>query len=276
MLTTQHLDSPIKRYGGKTFLADWICSNIPENATHYVEAYAGGLSVLLRRNPEGVSEVVNDLDGELMNFWSTLRNESDFQKLVRKIEATPFSSEEFDTAGIPNPNDSKVDRAVKFFVRCRQSRQGLQKCFATLSKTRTRRGMNEQVSSWLTAIDGLPEIHDRLKRVVIVNGDAVTLIRREDSPSSFFYLDPPYVPETRVVKNAYSHEMMTEAHKRLLETLVEVKGRFLLSGYRSPLYDDFAIRHGWTRVDREIDCKASSAKVKPIRMESLWMNYCIN
>jgi hypothetical protein len=41
--------------------------------------------------------------------------------------------------------------------------------------------MNEQASSWLTAIDGLPEIHERLKRVVVLNEDAVTVIRREDS-----------------------------------------------------------------------------------------------
>ena len=276
MLITKHLDSPIKRHGGKTYLSDWICSHIPENTTHYVEAYAGGLSVLLRRNPEGVSEVVNDLDGELMNFWNTLRDEAAFPEFVRKIDATPFSSEEFNAAGTADPTDSHVDRAVKFFVSCRQSRQGLQTCLATLSKNRTRRGMNEQVSSWLTAIDGLPEIHSRLKRVVIVNDDAVKIIQREDSANSFFYLDPPYVHETRVARNAYAYEMGTDDHQRLLETLVEVKGRFLLSGYRSPLYDEFADRHDWTRVDREIDCKASSAKVKPLRVESLWMNYNLN
>ncbi len=67
--------------------------------------------------------------------------------------------------------------------------------------------------------------------------------------------------------------MTSEDHERLLITLSEIKGKFILIGYNNDLYDAFAIRHGWTRVDREIDCKASSAKVKPMRVESLWMNY---
>ena len=69
-----------------------------------------------------------------------------------------------------------VERAVNFFIRCRQSRAGCFKDFATLSRTRTRRGMNEQASAWLTVIDGLPEVHARLKRVVILNHDALDVI----------------------------------------------------------------------------------------------------
>jgi len=69
--------------------------------------------------------------------------------------------------------------------------------------------------------------------------------------------------------------MTAEDHERLLVALTELKGKFILSGYRNDLYDAFADRHGWTRVDREIDCKASSAKEKPKRIESLWMNYRI-
>jgi DNA adenine methylase len=225
------------------------------------------------KDPEGVSEVVNDLDGELTNFWSILKDQSAFENFKRQLESTAFSEVEFDKAAENDPNDSPVDRAVKFFIRCRQSRQGLKKDFATLSKNRTRRGMNEQVSSWLTAINGLPEIHERLKRVVILNEDATTVIRREDSPNTLFYLDPPYVHETRVTTKNYVCEMSTEDHKKLLAALAEIQGKFILSGYRNDMYDEFAEKHGWQRVDREIDCKASSAKEKPKRIESLWMNF---
>lgn len=267
--------SPIKWHGGKSYLAEWIVSHMPETTLHYIEPYAGGLSVLFRRNPSGVSEVVNDLDGELTNFWRTLQDDDGFASFCRVVEATPFSMIEFDEAASAADDDSSVDRAVKFFIRCRQSRQGLQTCFATLSKSRTRRGMNEQVSSWLTAIDGLPEVHERLKRVVVLNDDAVRVIQREDSPHSFFYLDPPYVAETRVVRDAYAFEMTLDDHRRLLSVLAEVQGKFVLSGYRNVLYDDFATAHGWRRADKEIDCKSSSAKEKPMRTESLWMNYSI-
>lgn len=272
MIKSHQLTQPLKWHGGKWYLAEWIIAFMLLHL-HYVEPYAGGLAVLLRKRPEGVSEVINDLDGELTNFWQVLKDNGFFEQFMRRVEATPFSHDEFEDAAEISPDDSPVDRAVKFFIRCRQSRQGLQKDFATLSKNRTRRGMNEQVSSWLTAIEGLPEIHERLKRVVILNDDAVAVIRREDSPNTFYYLDPPYLHETRVTTNNYSFEMTAEDHERLLVALTELKGRFILSGYRNDLYDSFANRQGWTRVDREIDCKASSAKEKPKRIESLWMNY---
>lgn len=271
-LVSPQLNAPLKWHGGKSYLADWIIERMPPH-THFVETHAGGLAVLLRKDPEGVSEVVNDLDGDLTNFWSVLKDFRAFEKFQRQIYATPFSEVEFDQAAEFDSKDSAVDRAVKFFIRCRQSRQGLRKDFATLSKNRTRRGMNEQVSSWLTAIDGLPEIYERLKRVVILNEDAVKVIRREDSPSTLFYLDPPYLHDTRVVKGAYFFEMTGDDHEKLLAVLSGIQGKFVLSGYRSDLYDDAAERYGWRRVDREIDCKASSAKEKPKRIESLWMNY---
>lgn len=272
MSIAQQLSPPLKMHGGKHYQADQIISHMPLH-THYVEAFAGGLAVFLRKDPVGVSEVINDLDGDLTNFWRVLKEENDFTEFRRRVEATPFFSTKFADAESFAPDDDLVDRAVKFFIRCRQSRQGLRKDFATLSRSRTRRGMNEQVSSWLTAIDGLPEIHERLMRVVIYNEDALAVIKREDSPHTLFYCDPPYLHETRVVTDAYAWEMTAEDHEFLLETLAEIEGKFLLSGYRNELYDAYADARGWHRVDREIDCKASSAKEKPMRTESLWMNY---
>src|SRR5579863_5846562 len=262
------MTGPIKRHGVKHYLADWIVSQMPhsEHDEHYVELFGGGLAVLLRRDPEGVSEVVNDLDGELMNFWRMLQGADAFQEMKRRLEATPFAEETYQQADIADDRDDEVERALKFFIRCRQSRQGLKKDFATLSKNRTRRGMNEQVSSWLTAIDGLAEVHDRLKRVVILTDDAVTIIKREDSPNTVFYADPPYLHETRVTTSEYLHEMTDADHERLLTALSQIEGKFILSGYRNTLYDDFADLHGWRRVDRAIDCKASGAAQKPKRI----------
>ena len=132
--------------------------------------------------------------------------------------------------------------------------------------------MNEQVSSWLTAVDGLAEVHARLKRVVILNDDAVKVIKQEDSPNTLFYLDPPYMPETRVTTDDYAVEMTASDHARLLAALKDIEGKFILSGYPNGMYDDAAAANGWHRVKREIDCKASGTKEKPKRTECLWMN----
>jgi DNA adenine methylase len=140
------LNPPLKTHGGKHFLADWIIQQIPAH-THYVEPYAGGLSVLLRKSYEGISEVVNDLDKELINFWRVLQSHQKFTRLCRRLEATPFSAIEYERAQ-NHKSRSTIDRAWNFFVLCRQSRQGLHKDFTTLTRNRVRRGMNEQASSW--------------------------------------------------------------------------------------------------------------------------------
>lgn len=267
------LTQPIKWHGGKHYLADWIISHMPPH-THYVEPYFGGGSVLLRKDPEGVSEVVNDLNGGLTNFWRVVADDVSFARFMRLIEATPFSELEFREScfNIDDLNPDP-DSAAGFFVRARQSRQGLMKDFATLSRTRTRRGMNEQVSSWLTAIEGLPEVHARLKRVVILNRPALDVIRQQDGPETLFYLDPPYLHETRVTTSDYECEMSERDHHELLSCLATIKGRFLLSGYPSQLYERHARSHEWHCVTREIDNKASGAKNKQKKTECLWMNY---
>src|SRR5215472_11890453 len=97
------ISGPIKRHGGKSYLAAKIVALMPPHVT-YVEPFAGGLAVLFAREPEdnslwlsphrdhaGVSEIVNDLDARLINFWRVLRNEETFTRFFRQIEAMPVS-----------------------------------------------------------------------------------------------------------------------------------------------------------------------------------------
>lgn len=268
--------NPLKWHGGKQYLAKQIIALFPprDSYIHYVEPFFGGGAVLFAHDPEGKSEVVNDINWELANFWSVLRCDLQVNALVRLCEATAFDKTTWDFVADPSTEtDHPVDRAWRFFVRYRQSRQGLGKDFATLSRNRTRRGMNEQVASWLSAVEGLPEAHERLRRVVILCDDALKVIRAQDGPKTLFYLDPPYLHETRTVTDAYQHEMTAEEHQKLLCLLSEIKGRFLLSGYPSELYDGFARRFRWRRVDIAIDNKASCAKVKEIKAECVWMSW---
>lgn len=274
LISTRRPSAPIKWHGGKFYLADRIIREFPPH-THYVETHFGGGAVLFRKPPgliEGHSELVNDLDAELTNFWKVLRDDATYERFRRLAEATPFSKVEWEAA-VACDCDGPVDRAFAFFVRYRQSRQGLGRDFATMSRTRTRRGMNEQASSWWSAVEGLGEAHDRLRRVVIENGDATKLIKTQDGPETLFYCDPPYVSTTRVTPHSYRFEMTEEDHERFLAALATIRGKFVLSGYRCPVYDRFADEQGWRRLDITIDNKASASKTKPIKVESLWMNF---
>lgn len=265
------LTPPIKWHGGKHYLAARIIALMPPHV-HYVEPYFGGGAVLLAKDPDGVSEVVNDINGDLTNFWFHLQDDSLFQVFRRQVEAIPFSEQHFDDseAWMTIPG---MEQAVGFFIRCRQSMSGRMKDFAPTSRTRTRRGMNEQVSAWLTAIEGLPAVHARLKRVLIQNRPALDCIATEDGPQTLFYLDPPYLHETRTAKDVYEHEMTPSDHTGMLSALAVIKGKFLLSGYRSAMYDDWATGHGFDRHDFEIDNKAAKGDTKRKMTECLWCNF---
>ena len=269
------ISTPLKTFGGKGAfngkLAKWIISLMPEH-THYMEPYFGGGSVLLEKDPEGVSEVVNDINGKLMNFWRVLKYDTYFRYFCQCVEATPFSQAEWENA-CGTSEAGNIHDAARFFIRCRQSRAGQMKEFATLSRNRTRRGMNEQASAWLNAIDGLPAVHARLKRVVILNDDALNVIRKQDGDKTLFYCDPPYLHETRMATDVYEHEMTDDQHVALLECLATIKGKFLLSGYRNGFYDEWTDAYSWHRRDFEIANNASGKKKKPTMTECVWTNY---
>jgi DNA adenine methylase len=213
--------------------------------------------------------VVNDIHRELTTFWRVLQDSRKFARFCRIIDAMPFSQVEWNDAHGDAANP--VSQAVNFFVRCRQSRAGKLDCFATLSRNRTRRNMNEQASSWMSAIEGLPAVAARLKRVVVLDEEAVKVIMSQDGPNTLFYLDPPYVHETRVSTTDYDHEMSTDQHVELLEVIEGCCGKVLLSGYPNDLYKNKL--KNWNSLDFEIDNKASSAKQKPRMIERVWMNY---
>lgn len=303
MAKTKMKTQPLKWHGGKHVLAEWIISLMPPHL-HYVETHFGGGAVLLARDVnrdwmiddawklahgdkvpahlKGCSEVVNDIDGELTNFWHVLREPDSFNEFVELVAATPFSQAVFESIRTHetlcmtfgrSKYQTDVKRAWYFFVLYRQSRQGLGKDFATLSRNRTRGRRNEQANAWLSVIDGLPEIHERLKGVVILNMDAAEVIKQQDGEHTLFYCDPPYLHETRSSTGEYGeHEMTVDQHDELLRILAHINGKFLLSGYHSPLYDDWARYNRWTCHEKEIDNKASSAKVKVKKTECVWTN----
>lgn len=265
-----------KRYGGKSYLADWIVSNFPpRDQWHlYREPYVGGGAVIFENNPDGISETVNDIDGNLTALWDCIRDANLFVEFSRRVNLTPFSDVEFDRAGIvlQSAYATVIDRAVAFFVRSRQSRQGIGRDFATPTQ-RLRRRMHENVSAWLSAVDGLPDLHSRIRQIEVRNMHACDFIKMYDHPMAFFYCDPPYLHQTRTTSQTYEFEMTYRQHCDLLNMLSGIKGKFMLSGYRSSLYDGNATAYGWRRIERAIDNKASSKKIKDVKIECLYMNY---
>jgi len=260
----------LKWHGGKHYLASRIVALMPRH-THYVEPYAGGLAVLLAKDPEGVSEVANDLNGRLTNFWTVLQDDARFPLFCRIVEATPFSEVEWSAADALGDEPDSLRAAVNFFVLCRQSLAGRMAHFAPLSRTRTRRGMNEQASAWLAAVDGLPAVHARLRRVVVLNRPALDVIRSQDGPGTLFYLDPPYLGSTRSSPDVYAHEMSDADHGELLDLIRGVRGKVMISGYESIVYD--CLLPGWHRHTFDLPNNAAGGETKARKTEVLWCNF---
>ncbi len=258
-------------YGGKFSHLDFILPNLPTDERHFCDVFGGSAAVIINRAPAPV-ETYNDLDSELVNFFRVLRDPETSDDLIRAIGLTPFSREELALACEPPNGADPLERARRFFVRARQTRTGLAQ---TSSEGRwahclltSRAGMAGAVSRWLGSVEGLSEIVQRLQRIQIENAPALEIIQRYDTPDTLFYLDPPYVHESRGDAAAYGAEMTDDDHRELAELLQTIKGRAAISGYRSTLYDDLFAN--WNRVDANPRLAHS---VRTTRQESLWLNY---
>lgn len=262
------MKGPLKWFGGKYYLASKIVARMPPH-THYVEPFFGGGAVLWAKDPEGTSEVVNDIYGRLMNFFRHIADPDQFRGFYGRVSLLPFSEELWEACQEEHPEP--LEDAVRFFIYNRQSRAGQMKEFATLSRTRTRRGMNEQVSAWLGCVNGLEEVHERLQRVAILRDTACAVIDQQDGPETLFYLDPPYLHETRTSSKNYAHEMSCEGHEELLDMCKQCQGKVILSSYPNQLYTDWLF--DWNREDIDIDNKVSGGARKRRMTEVLWTNF---
>ncbi len=265
--------APFAWYGGKYYYARWIIEHFPEHRV-YIEPFGGAGNILLNKDHSDV-EIFNDIDGRLVNFFRVLRDREPFEELNRQLRLTPYSREIFEECLLEGPTEDKVREAYKFFVLCRQAIGGtgtskLTKRHWTMS-LRARRKMAEPVSKYLSAIDGLEEVAERFATVAVEHMDAIELIEKYDRDDALIYCDPPYLPQTRYkgITNHYANEMSFEDHEKFLDVLLACKGKVVLSGYHSELYDQKL--SGW-KIDT-LTTKAHMKNSGQTREEVLWMNW---
>lgn len=258
-------------YGGKFSHLDWLLPLLPD-AQHYCEPFGGSAAVLLNRKPTPV-ETYNDLDGEVVNFFSVLRQQK--ESLIEAIGLTPFSRQEFEIAiSYPEQDLSNLERARRFFIRARQVRTGLaQKASSgrwAHCKLTSRAGMAGAVSRWLGSVEDLPEIVQRLLRVQMEHDSAIRVIQRYDSEHTLFYCDPPYPHDSRGDSQAYAYEMTDVQHRELADVLHNVTGKVAISGYRCSLMEE--LYGDWKSI---VAPTKACHSTKGLRTEVLWVNYDI-
>lgn len=261
---------PALRYhGGKWRLAPWIIAHFPPHRV-YVEPFGGAASVLLRK-PRSYCEIYNDLDREVVALFEVLRDRSLAAELTRQIALTPYARDEFELSYLPT--DDPLERARRLLVRSWMAHgsSGL-RGHRTGFRLGSMREHTVASHDWANFPAAIPQLVERLQGVVIENRCATKVIAREDRPDTLFYLDPPYMFETRSKKrigndlyHGYRHEMEDEAHAALLDQVRGLSAMVVISGYATPAYDDAL--QGWMRVEREAQADRGEA-----RTEVLWIN----
>lgn len=265
-MTKKILRPALRYHGGKWRIAPWIIEHLPPHRV-YVEPFGGAASVLIRK-PPSYAEVYNDLDGEVVNLFSVLRDEEAAQQLVRELELTPFARDEYREAH--KAARTPVEMARRLIVR---SFMGFGSDSSTSERvsgfrSNSNRSGSTPAQDWTTLPPNFSALSERFRGVVIENKDALEVMSQHDSSETLHYVDPPYVHSTRSGANVgkqYRHELTHADHVNLLSFLCDLEGAVVLSGYRCEMYDEAL--EGWRRID-----KPALADGARYRVESIWLN----
>lgn len=217
---------------------------------------------MLFNKPPSAIETVNDIDGDIVNFFQVLRERPD--DLAEAISLTPYARDVFNDAH-ENRGEDPFDRAYRFAIRSKMGNG-----FKTYQKTGFKidvyaRERSYCVNCWNRMPSDILCAAERLKGVQIENQPALNLIRKFNHENVLIYADPPYLLDTRGGKQ-YRYEMNEQDHLDLLAALLKHKGPVILSGYPSEMYDREL--KGWSRITRK-----SYNQNADQRTEVLWCNF---
>jgi DNA adenine methylase len=202
--------------GGKTRLAKHIIPLFPAHQC-YVEAFAGAAALFYKKDPVKV-EVLNDLNGELVNLYRVVKYH--LEEFVHQFNYALFSRQMFEWAKMSVPETlTDIQRAARFYYLQKASFGGkvAGQTFGTATtsppKLRVSDARDDLLASW-----------ERLSRVTIENLDWATCIKKYDRPHTLFYLDPPYYQTA-----GYGVEFGLDQFEKIADILRTMKGKAVVS-----------------------------------------------
>ena len=224
------MDSMLNFIGGKSLSAKKIVELMP-NHTCYVETNFGGGWVFFAK-PISKTEIINDINGELINLWRTIQRQPNefiergkyemYSRELHREYYTDFESKKHFTF-------SNLERAFRFFCLIKES-------FASKFGPSWGFGPSRNMgNSFFNEFKIIDQIAERLKHVQIDNKDFQSVIEDYDRDYTWFYCDPPYIKAN--VNEQYFKSMgenniiefTLHDHQRLYNTLSKIKGKFLLT-----------------------------------------------
>ncbi|MEL6960675.1 MAG: DNA adenine methylase [Pseudomonadota bacterium] len=207
--------------GGKRKLSKTICKRIAAlKHTTYVEPFVGLGGVFLRRPFLAQCEIINDINGELVNLFRILQRH--YPQFMDCLKFQIASRRDFDRLLKTDPATlTDLERAGRFLYLQRLAFGGKAVFQSFGVSTGTTGRFN------VTKLEPLlADIHERLCGVTVENLPWHDVIEKYDSPETLFYLDPPYFGgETDYGQHVFSRSDFGKIAKKL----GAIEGRFLLS-----------------------------------------------
>ncbi len=257
------MKTPISYYGGKQQMAKMIVTLIPKHSL-YTEVFCGGAAIYWAKQPSTI-EVINDKNSEVSNFYKVVK--TDFVELQKMVAATLHSRKAYLNAMeiYKNPTAyTDVERAWAFWAGCNMSYlSSIGGGFAYQRKGKNRCALKVANNRESFVVD----YANRLRGTTVEHDDAIKVIQRYDCEDAFHYIDPPYFNANMGHYKGYTKDNFLS----LLETLSNIKGKFLLSSYPSDLLSEFIDKHGWYR--RDVIMRSSATRNRKNKIEVLTANY---
>lgn len=252
---------PILRLqGSKNKIAHWVVRHIPKHRL-FVDVHGGSGSVLGAKNPSFL-EVFNDKHEGIVNLWRVVREQS--SELIEALVATPYSRVEWASAKEADCPEDPVEWARRVLVASWQGYGGdwQRKSAGFRSGSALLSSRTGPTRDWLVMQTRIHAWVDRMRGVALECMKDLDLLDRYDHEDTFFYCDPPY--HATVHKSNYRDGYAEDDHVALAKKLRSIKGKAMISGYDSPLYQE--LFEGW-------DCvrKTTRANRGVERVECLWL-----
>jgi DNA adenine methylase len=254
------LRAPIQWFGGKGNMIKKLMSHVPLGGKPYCEPFMGAASLFFARPPAPV-EVLNDTDGDLVNLFRCLQDKNTFEELTHKLRYTLYARAEFiESINILQDKSitDNVLRAWAFFVKLNMGINNTSNSAGGWSRSFTsKQDCSCNTNSWIMRLTMLEDWHKRLLMAQIDNRDALEVIQYWDTDETVFYIDPPYIQETRKSKNVYNQELTNDYHKNLVKVILDCKGTVVLSGYEHEIYQPL-LEAGWACTKYHTACHAAA------------------
>ncbi|EBL9830562.1 DNA adenine methylase [Salmonella enterica] len=202
--------------GGKRRLAKHILPLFPKH-TCYVEPFCGAAALYFLKEPSRV-EVINDVNGELVNLYRVVKHH--LEEFVRQFKWALVSRQIYKWLQVtPEETLTDIQRAARFYYLQKQAFGGkvADHTFGTSTTSAPRFNL-------LRIEEKLSLAHLRLARTIIEHTDWAKCIERYDRPHTLFYCDPPYWGT-----EGYGVDFPLAEYERMAQLATSMQGKMIIS-----------------------------------------------